>query len=78
MISSAGRAAPLQGVGRQFDPVIIYGGVAQLVEQALDKGQVTGSSPVTTTNALFVYRLGHQVFNLRRGVQFSYSVPMPR
>lgn len=49
MISSAGRAAPLQGVGQQFDPVIIYGGVAQLVERALDKGQVTGSSPVTTT-----------------------------
>ena len=55
MISSAGRAAPLQGVGRQFDPVIIYGGVAQLVEQALDKGQVTGSSPVTTTIQEIMY-----------------------
>ena len=54
MISSAGRAAPLQGVGRQLDPVIIYGGVAQLVEQALDKGQVASSNLASPTNAPFV------------------------
>ena len=27
-------------------------------------------------NTRFVYRLGHQVFNLRRGVQLPYRVPI--
>ncbi len=30
-----------------------------------------------TTSGPFVYRLGRQVFNLERGVQFPYGLPLP-
>ena len=52
MISSAGRAPPLQGGGRRFDPVIThhFGSLAQLVEQLTFNQLVAGSNPARPTN----------------------------
>ena len=52
MISSAGRAPPLQGGGRRFDPVIThhFGALAQLVEQLTFNQLVAGSNPARPTN----------------------------
>ncbi len=52
VISSAGRAPPLQGGGRRFDPVIThhFGSLAQLVEQLTFNQLVAGSNPARPTN----------------------------
>ena len=52
VISSAGRAPPLQGGGRRFDPVITHhlGSLAQLVEQLTFNQLVAGSNPARPTN----------------------------
>ena len=51
VISSAGRAPPLQGGGRRFDPVIThhFGSLAQLVEQLTFNQLVAGSNPARPT-----------------------------
>ena len=58
MVSSAGRASPLQGEGHWFEPstihhnvyiVISRGWLAQLGEHRPYKARVTGSSPVPST-----------------------------
>ena len=51
-ISSVGRAPPLQGGGRRFDPVIThhFGSLAQLVEQLTFNQLVAGSNPARPTN----------------------------
>ncbi len=52
VISSAGRAPPLQGGGRRFDPVITHhfcGSLAQLVEQLTFNQLVAGSNPARPT-----------------------------
>ena len=52
VISSAGRAPPLQGGGRRFDPVIThhFGSLAQLVEQLTFNQLVAGSNPARPTS----------------------------
>ena len=61
MVSSAGRASPLQGEGHWFEPstihhnasiVISRGWLAQLGEHRPYKARVTGSSPVPSTISL--------------------------
>ena len=52
VISSVGRASPLQGGGRRFEPVIThhFGSLAQLVEQLTFNQLVAGSNPARPTN----------------------------
>ena len=52
VISSVGRAAPLHGVGRRFEPVIThhFAGIAQQVEQLPCKHQVGSSILSAGTN----------------------------
>ncbi len=51
VISSVGRASPLQGGGRRFEPVIThhFGSLAQLVEQLTFNQLVAGSNPARPT-----------------------------
>ena len=51
-ISSVGRASPLHGGGRRFEPVIAhhFGSLAQLVEQLTFNQLVAGSNPARPTN----------------------------
>gem|GEM_PF-2352203 len=53
VISSVGRASPLQGGGRRFEPVIThhFGSLAQLVEQLTFNQLVAGSNPARPTNS---------------------------
>ena len=52
VISSVGRASPLHGGGRRFEPVIAhhFGSLAQLVEQLTFNQLVAGSNPARPTN----------------------------
>ena len=53
VISSVGRASPLHGGGRRFEPVITHhfcGSLAQLVEQLTFNQLVAGSNPARPTN----------------------------
>src|SRR5471030_1109760 len=53
-ISSVGRASPLHGGGRRFEPVIAHhfcGPLAQLVEQLTFNQLVAGSNPARPTNS---------------------------
>ena len=52
VISSVGRASPLHGGGRRFEPVIThhFGSLAQLVEQLTFNQLVAGSNPARPTN----------------------------
>lgn len=63
MISSVGRAPPLQGGGRRFESVITHnnilcdgrGSLAQLVEQLTFNQLVAGSNPARpTTNIIYI------------------------
>ena len=61
-ISSVGRASPLHGGGRRFEPVIAHhfcGPLAQLVEQLTFNQLVAGSNPArpTTSYLLMLYRI---------------------
>ena len=51
VISSVGRASPLHGGGRRFEPVIAhhFGSLAQLVEQLTFNQLVAGSNPARPT-----------------------------
>ena len=71
VISSAGRAPPLQGGGRRFDPVITHhfcGSLAQSVEQLTFNQLVAGSNPARPTN--YSDQSGHFLKNHKNRVRY--------
>ncbi len=71
VISSVGRASPLHGGGRRFEPVIAhhFGALAQLVEQLTFNQLVAGSNPARPTN---VKKRPKGAFLLSAHLQFVY------
>ena len=87
VISSVGRASPLHGGGRRFEPVIAhhFGSLAQLVEQLTFNQLVAGSNPARPTNvkkrpkgafllsALYIFNAAINVFTAGVACFSSYT-----